>query len=163
MKENHIDYTINTSTMAIRCARHLEFQTHIIEKGSTIYSKLPSLKLIEYACIMGGSTFKGRQDSVKFRFGIHSKIPILINHHDETILFPTHSPSHIDNTWISLEHYHKAHEHPERGKSILEFSNGDRITVDCSLKTLHKQHQRASALMLQELHYPRKRMVFRVE
>ncbi|MFB1082187.1 competence protein ComK [Jeotgalibacillus sp. JSM ZJ347] len=163
MKENQADYKINTSTMAIRCARHLEFQTHIIEKDRTIYSKLPSLKLVEYACIMGGSTYKGRQDSVRYKFSIHSKIPILINHHDEIIFFPTHSPAHIDNTWISLEHYHKAHEHTERGKSFVEFTNGDRITIHCSLKTLRKQHQRASALMLQELHYPKKRMVFRVE
>ncbi|AJD92217.1 hypothetical protein JMA_29000 [Jeotgalibacillus malaysiensis] len=162
MKENCIDYKINTSTMAIRCARHLEFQTHIIETNKSCYSMQPPLKLLEYACKMGGSTYKGRQESVRFKFGIHSKIPILVNQNEETIMFPTHSPTHINNTWISLEHFHKAYDHEDRAKSTVEFINGERITVMCSLKTILKQHQRVSALMLQELHFPRKHMVMRV-
>ncbi|WP_404405137.1 competence protein ComK [Jeotgalibacillus malaysiensis] len=163
MKENHVDYMINQQTMAIRCARHLEYQTHIIETGKSCYSSMTSLQLMDYACKMGGSTYKGRQESVKFKFSFYSKIPILINQNEEIIMLPTHSPSHIDNIWISLEHFHRAYEHPEQGKAIVEFINGERITVNCSLKTINKQHQRASALMLQELHFPRKRMVMRVE
>ncbi|AJD92237.1 hypothetical protein JMA_29200 [Jeotgalibacillus malaysiensis] len=163
MKENHADYKINQKTMAIRCARHLEYQTHIIESGQSCYSPMTPLQLMDYACIMGGSTYKGRQDSVRYKFSFYSKIPILVNQNEEIIMFPTHSPTHIDNTWISLEHFHKAYEHTERGKAIVEFINGERITVSCSVKTINKQHQRASALMLQELHYPRKRMVMRVE
>ncbi|MDZ5711367.1 competence protein ComK [Jeotgalibacillus haloalkalitolerans] len=157
-----MDYEINQETMTIRCARHLELQTRIIKASKSCYSVLTSLQLMEYACKMGGSTYKGRQESVRFKFGISSKIPILINQNEEIIMFPTHSPTHIDNTWISLEHFDKAFEHAERGKAIVRFINGEQVTVMCSLKTLSKQHQRASALMLQELHFPRKRMVMRM-
>ncbi|MDZ5711331.1 competence protein ComK [Jeotgalibacillus haloalkalitolerans] len=163
MKDNHVDYEINQATMAIRCARHLEYQSHIIETGKSCYSAMTSLQLLDYACKMGGSTYKGRQDSVRFKFSFYSKIPILVNQNEEIIMFPTHSPTHIDNIWISLEHFDKAFEHAEREKAIVRFTNGEQITVMCSLKTLSKQHQRASALMLQELHFPRKRMVMRMQ
>ncbi|KIL46704.1 hypothetical protein KP77_28310 [Jeotgalibacillus alimentarius] len=158
MKENRVDYEINSSTMAIRCARHLEYQSMIMEPDRTCYSAHTPLKLINQACLDKGSSYSGRLESARHKLCIYNKIPVLVDQFEEIILFPTHSPSHIDNTWISIDHYKKILPHSEKGKAIVQFINGERLTVNCSVSTFQRQYQRAATILIHEIHLPKKRM-----
>ncbi|MDY0409463.1 competence protein ComK [Virgibacillus soli] len=85
-------YIITERTQALYKSESSYYKTEILENVKRKKSRLSSLEIIDYSCIVqGSSTLKGRIESVINTFQIHNKVPIMINPVKGIYLFPTAS------------------------------------------------------------------------
>ncbi|TFE04057.1 competence protein ComK [Jeotgalibacillus salarius] len=142
---------INESTLAIREARVLGFQTEIISMQGTEFSVVPPLKLLDDRCIQAGFTMQGNIKATRIRHRIHNKVPLVVDPFRNMIAMPTHSPKHIDNVWIFSEHILATHPHTKT-QSIVEFTNNQSLILNCSIHTLDKQYNRTCRLSAESMY-----------
>ncbi|KMJ56400.1 competence protein [Bacillus sp. LL01] len=150
-----LSYEINRNTMALLPAFHTDYDTIVLESDHTYYVKETSQKMIEKACIEGGSTYKGRGEAVSTLINVHSKIPIPIDPTDHLYIFPTHSPTSMVCVWIFYHHITTFKPLPNSSnKTLITFTNAEQHTLDVSYPTFEKQMQRTSYCIVRLTHRP---------
>src|SRR5699024_10532664 len=84
-------------------AKAIDFDTLVIESEEDIKVRQSALKLINYACIQyAWTTYEGRIQAVKAHTNFKHKIAVPIT--TDILLFPTASPTHMDNVWLNDLH-----------------------------------------------------------
>ena len=87
---------------------------------------------------------------IKIDDGMHNLNQIPISIHKAIYLFPTHSPNHLDNSWIAYEHVARFDKKQKLGQpeqTRVTFKNGYTQTLDVSVHTFEAQWQRTFELM----------------
>lgn len=142
------DYSINVHTMALLPAFHTDYQTIAIETHRTYYVKQTIMKILKEACLDGGASYDGRRDTVTHYAVAKQKIPIPINPARNIYAFPTHSPTHMQCSWIFYNHVKtiiaNILDDYAEPTSNIHFKNGQTITVPISDYVLTKQMQRTA-------------------
>jgi competence protein ComK len=139
------DYVLNGKTMALLHEPSNLYQTKIIEENKVVYTKKSSLKLIEEACILGGSTYTGRKNAMKKILRTNSKLPIPINPISGMFFFPSRSPKDINCNWFSFFHingYTKQDHYTE-----IKFLDRTNWVADISYKSFNRQYRLAGLVV----------------
>lgn len=136
-----MDYEINESTLAV--IPYLN-KTKVIETDNEYVIDQSPYKILEYSCEYFGSSLSGRLKGTKNMLGSIYKAPIIIEESKEIIFFPTSSPTGYENMWISLKNiinYQK-----DGNKTVINFVNNKKLTVDVPYFSIDNQILRASRL-----------------
>ncbi|MFC4386599.1 competence protein ComK [Gracilibacillus marinus] len=139
-------YLITPHTLALLPHYSIDHQTKVLETNQSILCKEPPLQLIKLNCLIGGSSYDGRKEAMTYHFGFKQRIPIAIFPQQNLYFFPTKSPEAPDCIWLSLANirFIKRHEN----KTNVQFHNGYILTLEQSLYTVRKQHERAGMCKL---------------
>jgi len=144
------EYTIIRKTHALFSAKHFEYDTIVIERERKLYIRQTPLQIIKASCQNYWSTYEGRRDAVVTLMNFKQKVPIPVSIHKAIYLFPTHSPNHLDNSWIAFEHvarFDKKQNSGQPEQTLVTFKNGYKKTLDVSVHTFETQWQRTFELM----------------
>lgn len=129
-------YHISDQTLYIRSAQKYNAVSEIEEIDDTYYSMQPSLKIIDQACILRGSSYTGRANAMKKLFKIGYNPPILIDEHQDLYTFATRSPHHEDCIWIFTKNIIRI-EHGDK-YSIIHFKGNKTLRVRLSKRRLER-------------------------
>jgi competence protein ComK len=137
---------IGPATMALYPAYHERYRTTILDRsGEKIFSEKSIMELLDEACMLNGASYDGRVKAVRHVFPYFKKTPLMISKEPCIFAFPTMSPQHYECTWLFCMHIEDfTHSHD---KTYVHFKNGCALEVDCSIKVLHTQRERAAAAM----------------
>ncbi|CQR46251.1 Competence transcription factor [Paraliobacillus sp. PM-2] len=113
-------YIIDKNTLAISPATAIEHHAVVLEKTQTIYVKQTPLEIIQYNCIIGGSTFEGRCLAAQQLIKRKQKVPILISEQPRLCVFPTQSPKNFECRWIVANHVCAVTAYEETDSSNLQ-------------------------------------------
>ncbi|SEO56032.1 competence protein ComK [Amphibacillus marinus] len=97
-------YQVNEKTLYIRSAYHSQVTTEIEEVDQTQYAMKTSKRIIEEACIRGGSSYQGRTEAMKALLNVTQLPPIPINPNQDIYAFTTKSPREHSCIWIITKH-----------------------------------------------------------
>ncbi len=143
------NYEINKDTVVLMPARHIDYETIVLERNAKFYVKKTPLELIRAACLEGGSTYEGRREAVIALTGSQNKVPIPIEPLQHIYAFPTHSPKQFDCCWLFYHHVKSMKPHPKSSsKTLVTFKNSRELTVPVSYYSLEKQMLRTSQCIL---------------
>jgi len=138
-------YNIHPETIAIIPAYNMDYDSIVMETNATYYVHRTPLEIVQEACWHDWTTYDGRRKAVARRMGFQQKTPIPINWQKDIYFFPTHSPKHMDNHWISLKHVVHFEKNTHKNSISIFLTNNQTIEVNMSLHTLEKQIQRTRA------------------
>lgn len=146
-------YHINRKTVALIPGMSTDYDTVVIKENGTKYVSQTALQMIHDTCQRDDwTTYEGRRQSVVDQTNFVKKTPIPASIRNGIYLFPTHSPTHMDNHWIASRHVLSMRKaprkhHSKQPQSVIVFKNGQTLTINVSLHTLHKQMQRTFECM----------------
>lgn len=137
-------YPIHEQTLAIVPTKQLDYGSLVMERQSPAYLRKTPMQLVKQACLDHWATYDGRRQAVMQHLGIQRKVPIPISPEKGIYLFPTKSPQHADNCWISCQHIASIEKTQTANPhaSIIYFTNGQNLPVHVSSRVLHGQMQR---------------------
>ncbi len=154
MKEVYVEeYEIGYQTLALLPNADLEYVSKAIEIDRIVYIAMPCLKIIEVACLSGGSSFSGRRDAVFFHTGFQKRVPVPLSISRRICAFPTQSPQIYECAWLFSQHLkkisevHNIKQPTKKPQSRVHFSTGHHIDLNVSKHVLDKQMTRASHCM----------------
>lgn len=136
MKNIQPTYCINEHTCALIPAKSIHYDTIVIERNATLHIRQTPLQIIDNSCQREWTTYEGRKAAVMMHTNFRQKIPLPINIHKQIHIFPTHSPTHIDNCWIVFQNIIATHyltdnttQHPQ---TIFQFKGGQSLAMNIS-------------------------------
>ena len=144
LKENN-QYRINSFTMALIAAKHMSYQTIILDARGVYVSTVPIISMMKMACNEVFSNYKSRRDVGRDYFNHYKKSPIVIDHEKGIYAWPTKSPSSPDCMYIFQEHVTSI---DNQKYPTISFSNKMTLQLNCSNFTYNKQKDRAAVQML---------------
>ena len=68
-------YEINRHTLALFPARHIDYETIVLQDHYEWYVRQTPLEIIQRACLEGGSSYDGRRKAVIHFTGAKKKVP----------------------------------------------------------------------------------------
>ncbi len=139
-----MDYEINKNTLIIM--NKDKENSRIIENNGEYVVPKETIEVIEHSCEYFGSSYEGRHEGTKNLIGVTHKAPIIIEETNNIIFFPTSSPRLKECTWISLNNILTYKQGRNSKTTIIEFKNGRKIEVKCSVGSINNQILRASRL-----------------
>ena len=139
-----MNYEINNDTLAILYVS--EKRSKVVEKKSEYYVENNSVDIVKNSCEYFGSSYKGRNVGTKNLIGVTHKSPLIIEESNNIIFFPTASPRTDKCMWISLNNILSYKEGNSNKETSIEFINGKKIIVNCSIASFNNQILRSSRL-----------------
>ncbi|MEL3970889.1 competence protein ComK [Rossellomorea oryzaecorticis] len=137
---------ITSTTVALFPSYHHAYQTIIVDlSGKKVWSKKPAKEIINEACLDDGASYEGKIKAVRHALPYHRKTPLIINKDQHIYAFPTMSPDKYDCIW--LFHLHILEISQTQNKTYITFINGYKLEVNCSVKVLNRQRERAAVTM----------------
>lgn len=131
---------LNLGTVAIRLYRCIEGDyTLVYQMDDTFVIRKKPLDLIDELAIKFGSTYRGRVESAKYLTKATQKVPVLINPTLLMIATPTHSPKHVDNTWVFMNHVKDFKANKQNKTVDIIFNNGSEMTLPVSYHIFKNQ------------------------
>ncbi len=116
------------------------------EGTKQIFIRKSPLEIIRTACFHNWCTYEGRRRAVTHHTNFKQKIPIPINTHKGIYFFPTHSPNHIDNHWISFQPILHITNQQTNGQApketMITFTNDSKLKLNISKYILENQMRR---------------------
>jgi competence protein ComK len=146
MIEVNENYEISPMTIPILPAYHENFQSRILDLQGEFYSSQPPLKLIEKACLEGGSSLEGRKKSLQHKKSFVQCPPIPINPLEDIYTFPTWSPDSYECIWLFYEHIQ--YYHPKKANTLITFHNQQQLEVQISKAVMDKQMARTESCIV---------------
>jgi competence protein ComK len=140
------NYEITPTTLAILPAYHEQFQSKILDLQGEFYSSEKPIKLIERACLEGGSTLEGRRKSLQYKKSFYQCPPIPVNPLEDIYAFPTCSPESYDCIWLFYEHIH--YYQPKQPHLLVTFHNQMQVEVPISIAVMKKQMARTESCIV---------------
>ena len=95
-------------------------------------------EVLKTLCIQNGATYEGRRHATIEILKVKQKVPILLS--SKELLFPTHSPEHLDCTWVNYYAIHKVHHHSQG--CMIEFINHTYLVLTNDIRTIKMQMKR---------------------
>src|SRR5699024_4435073 len=135
-------YIITTKTYALIPTRSTDPQTKVIEEDHTYYANQSPLELIKLNCLLNGSDFPARAESVADHLNFKRMSPAVIN--KRIHVFPTHSLADFECMWIFLKQI--AYTKPNGNQSMIVFKNYAEFPLPISTHILEKQILRCYAV-----------------
>lgn len=134
-------YIINELTNAIIADKN---KTRILEGKHNYYLKESTPNVVDKACCYNGANLEGRQKGTSYLLGSKYKPPIIVNETLNLILIPTHSIRNKACSWVMLNNIinYKAVDN----MVIVEFKNGEKISLNITYSKFDKQVMRATRL-----------------
>ncbi|WP_158736812.1 competence protein ComK [Alteribacillus sp. YIM 98480] len=140
------DYLISPNTMAVSPFFEEGGQSRIYERNSDIMVVGESaMNIISEGCLLGGASYEGRKDAVKYRTDIKCKLPVPMNVLKRIGAMPTHSPRTDECHWLFPYHIKFINPHPDtKFHSEVVFLDGQTLRVNISPYSLKLQKMRAT-------------------
>ncbi|OAT80892.1 hypothetical protein A6P54_12860 [Bacillus sp. MKU004] len=136
---------ITGATMAICPVYHELYQSILLDSsGEKIYSEKTTMELINEACMEDGASYDGKISAVRHALPYLRKTPLIINKEQQIYAFPTMSPTKFECIW--LFHIHIKNFTSSQNHTIIKFLNDTTIKINCSLKVLTRQRERAAVM-----------------
>ncbi|WP_433745136.1 competence protein ComK [Falsibacillus pallidus] len=158
MKVNN-EYLATNETMALSPIQHPTYQTEIHDTDGIIYSTQTPMDILRESCILRGSSYDGRIQSVRALYNFSYKTPLLLCQMDKLCAFPIMSPASRENVWIFPNHIKYFHQ--TKNKVSVTFLNDLKMEVDCTHTVFTKQFGKAvvcqSFFLNPEVHRQRRR------
>jgi competence protein ComK len=148
------NYEISPTTLFILPAYHPTYASKIIDLQGEYLCKETPIKLIEKACLEGGSSLEGRRKALRHKLSFHQYPPIPINPLEDIYAFPTCSPESYDCIWIFYEHIQSFQPKPQ--STVVTFRNHQTLEVPVSIAVIKKQISRTESCIV-AFSKPRKR------
>ncbi|MBM6618656.1 competence protein ComK [Bacillus suaedaesalsae] len=139
-------YEISPTTLAILPAYHATYASKILDLQGEFYCKETPMKLIEHACLEGGSSLEGRRKALRHKLSFHQYPPIPINPLEDIYAFPTCSPESYECIWLFYEHI--LHLQPHHQSTIVTFHNHQTLEVHISIAVMKKQMSRTESCIV---------------
>ena len=139
------EYEVSIETLAI--VSKGDGLTQVFEESGDFYVEEKPLTLIDNSCKYFGASLAGRQEGTKKMIGVTHKAPIIMEESTNLVFFPTHSPTHLNCSWININklvHYKKSDDNL---KTILIFSNGVTLEFDIKYGSMNNQILRSARLV----------------
>lgn len=143
MKENN-QYRISSFTMALIAARHMSYQTIILDTRGVYVSTVSTISLLKMACNEVFSDYKSRRDVGRDYFNHYKKSPIVIDYEKEICAWPTKSSSSPDCMYIFQKHVASI---DKQKNPTISFSNKMTLQLNCSFFTYNNQKDRSAVQM----------------
>lgn len=121
-------------------------KTKVLEQERELIINKPPLEIIKENCEYYGSTFEGRIINSKKQLGMCYKLPLIIDGHNEIIMFPTISYDNEECCWIALKNIHQYCK--KDNNTIINFFGEKQYTFQMSYEMLENQMFRATKLMM---------------
>lgn len=134
-----MSYTITDKTLLLESKNK---KTIVYEEKDNFLLEEPVKEIINYNCLINGSTLKGREEASKFLIGSTYKTPISLN--VDLILIPTHSSTNESCVWINL-HNIRTYKKCTKG-TLIKFLNHKTIIIKVSFYIFDKQVLKATRL-----------------
>lgn len=143
MYEN--DYVVSTRTMAVGPAFEMDGQSKVYERNEDVLVvKDSAMDIISEGCLLGGASYEGRKDAVRYRTGVKRKVPVPMNVFQKIGAMPTHSPRLHNCFWLFPYHIKTIASHPKNHlHSEITFLDGQQLHIDVSAYSLRLQKMRA--------------------
>ncbi|MEB6548879.1 competence protein ComK [Heyndrickxia sporothermodurans] len=136
-------YRISHTTMALEAFNHIEYNTKIYDVEGIFYSRQTIHQLLEQACALYCTDYRGRINAVREAFKYDRKTPLVISPEEMLYAIPTHSPKNYNCKWIFPDHV-KAKDYIPASKELhIYFHNGLKLEVDISEQIYETQVERA--------------------
>ena len=145
--DSHGIRLISPETKAVSWSDSAYFQSEMLEKEKTVKSKYSPLKIIDFTCMINGSTLKGRNEAVKRILNAATKLPVPISPQRGIYMFPTAAAKSPQCIWLAFEHI-KGYEE-RNAMTYIEFNDGTGLFTEASLNTIDSQYKRTSHLIVQ--------------
>jgi competence protein ComK len=140
------NYEITPMTLAILPAYNEKYQSKVLDLQGEFYSSEPPIKIIEKACLEGGSSLDGRKKSIQHKKSFFQCPPIPINPLEDIYAFPTCSPESYECIWLFYEHIH--YYHPKHANLLINFHNQQQLEVPLSKAVMDKQMARTESCIV---------------
>lgn len=141
-----MQYEINKNTLAII---PVDFQkSKILETNNEYLIEEKGFKIIEDSCKYFGSSYEGRFQGTKKLIGVTHKSPIIIEETSSMIFFPTVSSLRNDCMWFSLNNIKDYDHGSDLNKTLILFSNGEKMELDIPYGPFNNQMLRATRLKM---------------
>jgi competence protein ComK len=140
------NYEISPHTLAILPAYHETYQSRILDLQGEFYSTIPAIKLIEQACLEGGSSLEGRKRALQYKKSFHQCPPIPINPIEDIYAFPSCSPDSYNCNWLFYEHIQ--YYQPKQANTLITFHNQIQLEVQISKAIMDKQMARTESCIV---------------
>lgn len=132
-------YEVNRKTMAILAHTDPLYPTKILEVSRIVYCKQTPKVILNQSCLLGGSTFRGRQIAMEKLLHTKSKLPVPVRPNDGIFLFPTRSPRSVYCEWISFFYVEDFKEMDIEKGSTIYFTNGKELHIPTSGFSVRRQ------------------------
>lgn len=134
-------YEINEDTLAII---PYEKKSKVLEVDEEYIVNETPYEIMENSCRYFGSSLEGRINGSKDMLGSVYKIPILVEESQKLIFFPTEALNSPNVGFISYKNIKNVNK--KGTKSIVEFKNGNDITINCPYFSMKNQIFRCNML-----------------
>ena len=141
-------YIITEQTKAILAEGSGYYRTRILEGNTEKVSIHRPLQIINYSCIVYGSSYEGRRTPVKRILHSASKLPIPVNVEKGIYMVPTASVKNKECVWVSYQHI-DTYKQLEDEKLYITFRDGTGIIVPTSKNAFDMQFKRTSQVIVQ--------------
>ena len=132
------------------------YQSKITLIEGVRFSKLSPIELLNNACLLYGSSKKGRIDAAKSSLALFKKSPFMIQ--DEIGVLPTMSSAKRECSWIFNHRFEV--EDSGKGRALVTFLNGATVIVNCSKQTLLKQELKLHTLISKNMFIRREKELY---
>ena len=133
-------YNITDNTVAILPMGNK--QSIIYEVDNIVVINSNPNNIIKYNCVVNGSSYDIRVNYYRNITGNSYKSPVLIK--NNILFFPTCSPRVKKVSWINLKYINNIYFNNKNNKSVIVFSNGNKINFNESFRSLNNQILKAS-------------------
>ena len=121
-----------------------KFKTLVVEKYITYEIEDSIINIVDSSCRYYGSSLLGRCSGTEFLIGVKYKCPIIVSEIKELIIFPTGSYKNVDTIWINPKMIFKFYN--QNNRTLIEFINNKKITLNISTRIISNQILKASRL-----------------
>lgn len=139
-------YIVSVKTKAIFWSEYTYYRSLILEDDVQRRSLHRPEQIIDYSCLLYGSTLEGRRMAVKDVLHSSSKLPIPVIPEQGVYMMPTASIKNKSNAWIAYHHIYR-YEKKNSG-TYVTFYDGSGCYVEISLNAFDLQYKRTSQLIV---------------
>lgn len=133
-------YIINRQTMAL-VPYHMvgsgRFYTKVFELYRNILVEQSPLEIIEFSMQKYAANYQGAKEASEYHLRIKQVLPIKVCGKLDIYLFPTKNVKSLDCVWLCLDpiiHFERVDT-----RTMVHFTNGDKIEIDMPLSKLERQ------------------------
>ncbi|MGG0658071.1 competence protein ComK [Rummeliibacillus pycnus] len=140
-------YTIHENTMAFLPSYDGvgSYKTDILEVDALKESLLSPIELVDKNLRYFGSSLKGASEGTRYILGEVNMYPVIMNHKQQLVWFPTKSPKKNDCVWLALNHIKNYKKNNNQSTEII-FTNDSSLNIQLSYSSFEKRINRASML-----------------
>ncbi|MFC5775015.1 competence protein ComK [Ectobacillus antri] len=140
-----MDYIIGPTTLAMLPIADMVYQTKILDRSGTYYSKHTCRDLLNAACLRSGASYRGKRDAIRSLLNLKQNVPIPLCFKQGICAIPSGSPQKWECVWYFYAHI-KDFRHQDK-QTLLIFHNHESLLINCSVYQTQQQIMRAGHIL----------------